>query len=526
MNQEKMSNKEEIEQFINYFVKEIEEIKCLKNIIAQKVLYTSIIDTLGRVRFPKGDNRKRIVQFVSQFSDWEDKMRVSLPQLDLMLNHILSEQEKESSKLFQFVREKLSSWQEGHFYRSDVDAQFNELIKIAIFKEKEAVHYATYLELFFAYRHKMVHEFREPGYGMEMSSDGSTPYYHSYIDKPWQLVFPVGIFQNICINCLENLKKFLIERNQNPYDSFEFGDMWIERDKLTPTIPYVIRDCQQLNVDFYRRLDESFLWNKAITLHSVTENCDKFFEISEIKTENDNDRKKYIEALNAELHFTESHQTEGLFALMFAAFQELPHWLYLTAYQTKEIKDGITKFVEGDIKSLTQGLLNTQKEFVQYSVYANFKPTDQEKAGNWDKNLDNLVWLLKRIGKKYLEASEYNAYKHGLRVFTGEFALFISPDSKPEQKTCFGHSKDSLSYLELKDIGEGGLTVREVTKHFSPTESFNHLFIMQRILDTIKHTRLEKLTRKKGGVQLNTFFGIDQSEFNKLSTKTEFRITV
>jgi len=526
MGQEKMSNKEEIEQFSNYFVKEIEEIKSLKNVIAQKVLYTSIIDTLGRVRFPKGDNRKRIVKFVDQFSDWADKTRVSLPQLDLMLNYILSDQEKESSQLLQHVREKLSSWQDGRIYRSDVDVEFNEIVKLSNPKERKVVHYAMYLELFFAYRHKMVHEFREPGYGMEMSSDGSVPYYHSYTSKSWQLVFPVGIFQNICLRCLENLKKFLIEQDQNPYNSFEFGDMWIERDKLTSNIQYVIRDCQQLNINFYRRLDESFLWNKAITLHSVAENCDKFFEISEIKTENDNDRKKYIEALNAELHFTESHQTEGLFALMFAAFQELPHWLYLTVYQTKEIKDGILKFIEGDVKSLTQGLLNTQKELVQYSVYANFKPTDQEKAKNWDRNLDNLVWLLKRIGKKYLEASEYNAYKHGLRVFTGESAIFISPDSKPEQKTCLGHSKDSLSYLELKDIGEGGLTVREVTKHFNPTESLNYLYTMQRILDTIKNTRLEKLTRKKGGVQLNTFFEIDQSELNKLSTKTEFRITV
>src|SRR4030042_1425129 len=519
MNQEnKMSNKEKIDQFINYFVKEIEEIKSLKNIIAQKVLYTSIIDTLGRVRFPKGNNQKRIVQFISQFSDWEDKTRVSLPQLDLMLHHILSDQEKEVSKLFQLVRERLSGWQEGHIYRPDSDVEFNEVIKIATLEERKAVHYATYLELFFAYRHKMVHEFREPGYGVEMSSDGSTPYYHSYIDKPWQLVFPVGVFQNICIKSLENLKEFLIERNQNPYDSFEFGDMWIERDKLNPNIQYLIRDSQQLNANFYRRLDESFLWNKAITLHSVVENCDKFFEISEIKTESDKDRKKYIEALNAELHFTESHQTEGLFALMFAAFQELPHWLYLTVYQTKEIKDGIVKFVEGNIKSLTHGLLNTKKEFVQYSIYANFKVTDPEKAKNWDKNLDNLIWLLDRIGRKYLEAGEYNAYKHGLRVFTGESALFISPDNEPDKKTCLGYSKNSLSYLELKDIGEGGLTVREVTKHFNPNESLNHLFIMQRILDTIRNTRLEKLTKEKGAVQLNTFFEIEQSEFNKLST--------
>jgi len=234
MNQKnKMSNKEEIDLFINYFIKEIEEIKSLKSIIAQKVLYTSIIDTLGRIRFPKGNNQKRIVQFISQFSDWGDKTRVSLPQLDLMLNYILSDKEKEVSKLFQLVREKLSGWQEGHIYRSDSDVEFNEVIKMAALKERKAVHYATYLELFFAYRHKMVHEFREPGYGIEMSSDGNTPYYHSYTDKPWQLVFPVGVFENICINCLGNLKKFLIERNQNPYDSFEFGDMWIEKDKLT-----------------------------------------------------------------------------------------------------------------------------------------------------------------------------------------------------------------------------------------------------------------------------------------------------
>jgi hypothetical protein len=38
----------------------------------------------------------------------------------------------------------------------------------------------------------VIHKFREPGYGSEMSSNSDQPYCITMIDGPWELVFPAG----------------------------------------------------------------------------------------------------------------------------------------------------------------------------------------------------------------------------------------------------------------------------------------------------------------------------------------------
>ena len=367
----------------------------------------------------------------------------------------------------------------------------------------------------------MIHEFREPGYGMELSNDESTPYYHSYQDKPWQLVFPVGIFQKVCEGCLANLKKFLLERNTNPYESYEFGDMWIEKDKLSIKNSYLINDPYELNLNFYTRFDESYLYNKALTLISVTDNMDEFFKISEIEEEEKSDRKKYKESLNAEVYFSEIHQIESLFAYLLAPFQRWPHWIYLTTYQTKEIKKAIGYYLNNNVTLFTSGVLNNLKDFLQVVIYSKFKSSDEEKANQWDKNLDNIDWFLKRIGERYLDAKEFNAYKHGLRVLTGEAGLFVGLDSEPGKMSCVDKSENSLSYLELKDEGKNRLRVFQTTKLFNPVESLNNLFVMQLLLKNIKNTRLARIKQEQKA-KLYTFFELDHEKFLGISKRTRF----
>lgn len=288
---------------------------------------------------------------------------------------------------------------------------------------------------------------------------------------------------------------------------------------------YIIRYPEQLNLEFYKGFHEDFLYNKAFTLWAITEKQEKFFELAEIKPDDKNEVAKYLQNLNAEIYFTEMHQAEALFALMFALSQGLPHWLYLSTYKTIEIKEGICDFIKEAIEKITFGKLKTLKEYIDYSIYFNFKPLDEKKAKNWDKNIENAIWLLKRIGERYLEADEYNAYKHGLRVFTGETAIFVSPSDSPGKKTCLAHSKNSFNYLQIKDKGEGGLTVFKTIKHFNPVESLNYLFVMRQMLETIKTTRLARLLRETDKVKINTFFEIDKKGFQELARKTIISVT-
>ncbi|MBA7529707.1 hypothetical protein ES705_21905 [subsurface metagenome] len=227
-----MEDHNQINQFCNYFLKQINIIESLSNLLYQKLLYASMLDTLGRARYPEGNNRQRIVSFIDNYSGWSDKNRISLVQLSFHLDHVLEKTERNDSKLYKFVHERLSSWKSGSIYYPNTDPLINEISKMALEKEENSVKLARYAELFYTYRNKMVHEFREPGYGIEMSNNGSTPYYHSYINGHWQLVFPVEFFKALCKKCLDGLKKCLLKENVNPYDQYEFSDMWTDPQKL------------------------------------------------------------------------------------------------------------------------------------------------------------------------------------------------------------------------------------------------------------------------------------------------------
>ena len=164
--------------------------------------------------------------------------RVSLVQLLFHLDHVLSSHAKKTSKLYYHARQETSKLIEGHFYRGyDVDPLYNDLIKKATVKEIKVLKLARYAELFYAYRNSLVHGFKEPGHAIEMSADGTSPYYHGELNGPWQLCFPVDFFRTICVDGLDNLKKYLRENDINPYIKYEndFSDMWTNPQKLGDT---------------------------------------------------------------------------------------------------------------------------------------------------------------------------------------------------------------------------------------------------------------------------------------------------
>ncbi len=292
-------------------------------------------------------------------------------------------------------------------------------------------------------------------------------------------------------------------------------------------------EIKELNKRFYSRFDENFLYNKAMALASIVEHEQRFklqtAEYQDIDSTRIND--KFFESLRTEIHFIEMHQFEGFFALLMAIFNKLPHWIYLTTYATGEIKNAVKLFIKGDaeaLQELTGGKATTYSQFVSEAVYTRFHPPDSPKKDHWNENLDNVAWLIIRMAERYSAGiSEYNAYKHGLRVVTGE-SLFQAgmqdKEGKPVGPFLHMASKDSLSYLTIQDEAfqilhnmatnetapfmrakekkqeEGTVTksilddveievveeedvrrVYEVTKHFNPKESMYYLQTMNRL---------------------------------------------
>lgn len=168
-----------IGRFSDYFQCELEKIETIQvefrgrpnhtssTRLYQKILCATVLDTLSRAAFPDTHgNRQRVLDFIDTYTEWDD--RISLPQLQRCL-----EGSPESKGLLHAETEKrISAWSEGAIIRPDKDPNLADMMHLAVTpSEQKAVRATRYAALFYTYRNHLVHEFREPGYGIEPDDD-------------------------------------------------------------------------------------------------------------------------------------------------------------------------------------------------------------------------------------------------------------------------------------------------------------------------------------------------------------------
>ena len=210
--------------------------------LIKKTMYCSMLDTLATTRYPNRILKDRFVPFIEEYSDSQYWSCVSIPQLHYkyksnvepkynelkqFLNLYISQRIKEARKYIVDFDPTLS------FLKNNLgqqDATYANLYQTY----SEEFQQFTYLTLFYRYRHILVHEMREPGYGFVSDlNHNNVPCYASFIKsdgnrETYHLVFPVQFFLNISSKCLSNLHNYFVSENKSPYDSFEsrFGDAW------------------------------------------------------------------------------------------------------------------------------------------------------------------------------------------------------------------------------------------------------------------------------------------------------------
>lgn len=217
-----MAHRPSIREFIAHFQGQIPTLEAVEPFTYRKILYATALDPLARAAFGNIGHRERIVRLIEELTCWRDCDLVSLPQLQLLLR----EHERARYRLFREVNDQLRQWPSGRILRISVSPCLDQLLPFADPDEIKLIQKCRYAELFYTYRNNLIHEFREPGYAMEFSSDKDQPYYHSMARHPWQLAFPVGFFAFIYKSALSGLEKYLLYRDQDPYARFDFGSLW------------------------------------------------------------------------------------------------------------------------------------------------------------------------------------------------------------------------------------------------------------------------------------------------------------
>jgi hypothetical protein len=99
-----------VQQFIGYFISQIDSIDSLTNPLHKKILYATVLDPMARAAFGNAvSHRTRITRLIDELTDWDAKSLVSLPQLALMLR----EKKRGRYRLYREVRSRLSTWSSG-----------------------------------------------------------------------------------------------------------------------------------------------------------------------------------------------------------------------------------------------------------------------------------------------------------------------------------------------------------------------------------------------------------------------------
>lgn len=190
-----MKTNRHIKRFINYFTDQLGAIDAIKvpddrlqscvNVnIFRKILYTSIIDALSGIRYPdiRHKNRGKLIRFLDDYSCWYEKDLVSLPILIERLRIV-----KGYTRLKRYLR--LTMEQSSAKYGSSLDImavdkcvqELNILTQNPV--ELKLIDDTRHKYLFYTYRNFIVHEFREPGYGMNVFGEGIKPVYHGYVGE-------------------------------------------------------------------------------------------------------------------------------------------------------------------------------------------------------------------------------------------------------------------------------------------------------------------------------------------------------
>ena len=226
-----MANCERISKYCSYFEKQLAQILKLDDRLHKKILLLVILDTLSRARYPKTEtNKTRFSKLVKEHIQWQDASRVSLYRV-LVLSPPTN-----PSKLREFAHTSVGLWKDWELPDLKVDPLINEIEgHVATDEERKLLCDSTHLNLLYAYRNHLIHEFREPGAGMEMDQRDTSPYYHRMTHlqtdrhdeiESWELVYPLGFFVALAESCLQNLNHYLSENDLDPYSCYKSGTIW------------------------------------------------------------------------------------------------------------------------------------------------------------------------------------------------------------------------------------------------------------------------------------------------------------
>jgi len=228
-----------IKLFLDHFKEKLDRLESYsfeqEDRLFKKNIIVSILDALARTTSNENStNRDRFTGIVANFGDWPNHTRVSTSHLSYFLARL---REPSFEPARRFVFERISSHSDGRLVDLVDDPELDEVaILWPVSAEQKLLGDLrltsfTHLNLFYLYRNSLIHELREPGYGMEFSDSDTEPFYHGMTtdndQQTLELVYPLNFYFRIVRNVLKNLHPYLATNRIDPYECYKFGSSWV-----------------------------------------------------------------------------------------------------------------------------------------------------------------------------------------------------------------------------------------------------------------------------------------------------------
>ena len=195
----------------------------------------SLLDGLSNLVFPKKSKRDQLVYLLSEFSDWSDHLRISLPHLSRLLR---VSPEPEYIKIRKFVKNELMKWQPGEVIELQRDPTFQRIISLWPKGNKRQelpgkinIEYLQHSHLFYTYRNSLVHELRLLGHDLRAWEENRNPHYiHLTFEgrEFWSLQYTATFFKTTCETILDKIERYLIDNDIDISPFIIEGNYWLE----------------------------------------------------------------------------------------------------------------------------------------------------------------------------------------------------------------------------------------------------------------------------------------------------------
>jgi len=233
-----------IDTYLSHFRDKVERLReyeiAQEDLLFKKNILVSILDALSRTTSnPKASNRERFTGIVQHFGGWPEHTRVSASHVGFFLKRLRDPAFENARTHIQCIVKRNST---GELIQLTKDPELAEIGKLwPVSAEQKLIGSLglssfTHLNLFYEYRNSLIHELREPGYGMEFHNEHEEPFYHGMTTvgaddeeagETLELVYPLNFYFRIVDAVLENLDPYLRRNRIDPYACYRFGSSWV-----------------------------------------------------------------------------------------------------------------------------------------------------------------------------------------------------------------------------------------------------------------------------------------------------------